>query len=42
MLAAVAETGDHGSRNRAAWDRWAGEVRQPNPSQPDAVRGGRI
>ena len=23
MLAAVAETGDHGPRNRAAWDLWA-------------------
>ena len=29
MLAAVAATGDHVPRNRAAWDRWAAEYAEP-------------
>jgi hypothetical protein len=29
MLAAVAGTGDHVPRNRAAWDRWAAEYAEP-------------
>ena len=29
MLAAVAATGDHVPRNRAAWDRWAADYAEP-------------
>src|SRR5271155_4202676 len=42
MLAAVAATGDHVPRNRAAWDRWAAEYAGPGQrgwAQPEPARG---
>ena len=42
MLAAMAGTGDHVPRNRAAWDRWAAEYAGPglrNWAQPEPSWG---
>ena len=42
MLAAVAGTGDHVPRNRAAWDQWAAEYAEPGLrgwAQPEPAWG---